>query len=154
MLSNVRGDAAYGPAPTHQQTPRADTSRLPPMGNFAPTPTANRDNKRKRGERQGPAGVAPAAAPAPMPQDVSTSNMRGAYGQGNINKVRAIFPSFFCFKVLRGTLSPSVCRLSTGLLHVQHPLSCPSTTMRFRKRIPPIFVFNQSIITYGCRWKR
>ncbi|PSN63450.1 hypothetical protein BS50DRAFT_577191 [Corynespora cassiicola Philippines] len=86
MLSNVRGDAAYGPAPTHQQTPRADTSRLPPMGNFAPTPTANRDNKRKRGERQGPAGVAPAAAPAPMPQDISTSNMRGAYGQGNINK--------------------------------------------------------------------
>ncbi|KAF2442152.1 hypothetical protein P171DRAFT_433710 [Karstenula rhodostoma CBS 690.94] len=85
MLSNSRGDAAYGQAPNHQQTPRADTSRLPPMGNFAPTPTANRDNKRKRGERPG-ASAAAAAMPTPLPQDVQQSSVRSTYGQGAANK--------------------------------------------------------------------
>ncbi|KAF2187849.1 hypothetical protein K469DRAFT_749045 [Zopfia rhizophila CBS 207.26] len=83
ILSNVRSEPGYGQALNHQQTPRADTSRLPPMGNFAPTPTANRDNKRKRGERQGPSA---AAMPTPMAQDVPTSNVRGNYGQGNMSK--------------------------------------------------------------------
>ncbi|KAF1840440.1 uncharacterized protein K460DRAFT_208398 [Cucurbitaria berberidis CBS 394.84] len=81
MLNNVRGESGYGQTP-NQQTPRADTSRLPPMGNFAPTPTANRDNKRKR-ERQGPVA---APMPAPMPQEPPTSNVRGGFGQGNANK--------------------------------------------------------------------
>lgn len=58
------------------------------MGNFAPTPTANRDNKRKRGERQG-AGAAAATMPTPVPQDVQQSNVRSTYGQGNSNKVRS-----------------------------------------------------------------
>lgn len=86
MLNNARGDAAYNQTPSHQQTPRAETSRLPPMGNFAPTPTANRDNKRKRGERQGP-GAAAATMPTPVTQEPPTSNVRGTYGQGNVNKV-------------------------------------------------------------------
>ncbi|KAH9879317.1 hypothetical protein J1614_002756 [Plenodomus biglobosus] len=81
MLSNVRGESGYGATPA-QQTPRADTSRLPPMGNFAPTPTANRDNKRKR-ERQGPIA---APMPAPMTQEPPTSNVRGGFGQGTANK--------------------------------------------------------------------
>lgn len=80
MLSNVRGEAGYTPAP--QQTPRADTSRLPPMGNFAPTPTANRDNKRKR-ERQGPVA---APMPAPLAQEPPTSNVRGGFGPASVNK--------------------------------------------------------------------
>jgi paired amphipathic helix protein Sin3a len=84
MLTNVRGDAGYGQIPSNQQTPRADTSRLPPMGNFAPTPTANRDNKRKR-ERQGPIA---APMPAPITQEAPTSNVRGSYGQPVANKVR------------------------------------------------------------------
>ncbi|KAH4076899.1 hypothetical protein HBH70_137010 [Parastagonospora nodorum] len=82
MLTNVRNENGYGQAPNNQQTPRADTSRLPPMGNFAPTPTANRDNKRKR-ERQGPVA---APMPAPMPQEAPTSNVRGSYGQSSVNK--------------------------------------------------------------------
>ena len=42
-LNSARGE--YG---GHNQTPRADHGRLPPMGQFAPTP-ANREGKRKRG---------------------------------------------------------------------------------------------------------
>lgn len=93
MLTSVRGEPVYPQAPNHQQTPRADTSRLPPMGNFAPTPTTNRDNKRKRGDRQGAAPV-PATAPTPMQQDVPTSNMRGNYGQANNNKVSHVSQLF------------------------------------------------------------
>jgi paired amphipathic helix protein Sin3a len=85
MLSSVRGESGYGQI-QNQQTPRADTSRLPPMGNFAPTPTANRDNKRKRGERQGPGGAVGVMATT-MQQEIPTSNMRGNYTQGNMNKV-------------------------------------------------------------------
>ncbi|PVI03678.1 hypothetical protein DM02DRAFT_611980 [Periconia macrospinosa] len=90
MMSNVRGEPTYSQAPNHQQTPRADNSRLPPMGNFAPTPiTGNRENKRKRGDRAGDraaTGAAGAAQPPPMAQEPPTSNMRGQYGQGNMNK--------------------------------------------------------------------
>lgn len=86
MLSNVRGEQTYQPAPPHQhQTPRTDTSRLPPMGNFAPTPTANRDNKRKRGERQAP-GVSSSAMPTSMVGDAGSANARAGYGQGNLAK--------------------------------------------------------------------
>lgn len=52
MLSNVRGEQPFYQAPQPHQTPRAE-HRLPPVGNFAPTPTVNKDNKRKRGDRQG-----------------------------------------------------------------------------------------------------
>lgn len=58
MLSNMRGDnGGYQTMQTHQ-TPRAEAHRLPPVGNFAPTPSAARDAKRKRGERQGNAQTA------------------------------------------------------------------------------------------------
>lgn len=47
--SNLRGEYA---SQGLQQTPRAESHRLPPVGNFAPTPSANRDVKRKRVDRQ------------------------------------------------------------------------------------------------------
>lgn len=53
-LSDVRG--GYGDGLQH--TPRAE-HRLPPVGNFAPTPSTNRDAKRKRGDRQGTVGALP-----------------------------------------------------------------------------------------------
>lgn len=86
MLSNVRGDTGYQPATTNQhQTPRTETSRLPPMGNFAPTPTANRDNKRKRGDRQVPGPTSTTAATSMAP-DVGNANLRTGYGQGSLAK--------------------------------------------------------------------
>lgn len=48
MTSNVRSEAPKG-GPQLQKTPRAE-HRLPPVGNFAPTPTVNKDHKRKRGD--------------------------------------------------------------------------------------------------------
>ena len=52
MLSNVRGDINY-PVTGNQthHTPKPDQNRMPPVGNFAPTPTASRENKRKRQEK-------------------------------------------------------------------------------------------------------
>ncbi|KAF2869392.1 hypothetical protein BDV95DRAFT_577227 [Massariosphaeria phaeospora] len=85
MLTNVRDGPAYGQPPNFHQTPRAESTRLPPMGNFAPTPTANRDNKRKRGERQVGGATATALA-TPMSQEPPMSNVRGGYAQGNSNK--------------------------------------------------------------------
>nr|POF20010.1 transcriptional regulatory protein sin3 [Quercus suber] len=66
MLSDVRG--TYGGSPTvpreaHIGTPSHGRG-LPPVGNFAPTPVS-KDNKRKRGERQGTVGSVADAAPGP-----------------------------------------------------------------------------------------
>ena len=51
MLSNVRGDASYVAGNQAHHTPKPDQNRMPPVGNFAPTPSASRDNKRKRLEK-------------------------------------------------------------------------------------------------------
>lgn len=78
-LSSTRNDPNYMAAASANnhlhQTPRPEQHRLPPMGNFAPTPTASRDNKRKRADRQGPASMTPIAP------DVSNAGGRGALGQ-------------------------------------------------------------------------
>ncbi|KAF1812209.1 hypothetical protein P152DRAFT_28189 [Eremomyces bilateralis CBS 781.70] len=77
-VSNIRGEQAYPagatPFPVQQQTPRAEQGRLPPVGNFAPTPSANRDNKRKRGGVQ-PVGTVAAG-------QVSTVQETGGRGTG------------------------------------------------------------------------
>jgi paired amphipathic helix protein Sin3a len=65
--SSIRNEPGYHAAQAlaQQHTPRADQVRLPPMGNFAPTPSSAKDDKkRKRGERPGPATAAPNAPQA------------------------------------------------------------------------------------------
>lgn len=47
------------------QTPRPEQPRLPPMGNFTPTPSTSKDAKRKRGERQGQPAVGQQAQTEP-----------------------------------------------------------------------------------------
>ena len=54
VLSNMRGgDNGYAQAsmgPQQHQTPaRSVDTKMPPMGNFAPPPSASKDSKRKRG---------------------------------------------------------------------------------------------------------
>nr|OQO24622.1 hypothetical protein B0A51_09602 [Rachicladosporium sp. CCFEE 5018] len=74
MLSHVRGEPMYGsPVMSREVMGTPNHGRgLPPVGNFAPTPTV-KDNKRKRGERQGTvnSGVEPMAVAGPS---------KGAFG--------------------------------------------------------------------------
>lgn len=69
MLSNVRGEPSYQSPVVSREVATGTPGHgrgLPPVGNFAPTPNA-KDNKRKRGERQGTIGDAdsgPGAAAA------------------------------------------------------------------------------------------
>jgi paired amphipathic helix protein Sin3a len=67
MLSNARGEPMYAsPVMSKEVGMGTPISRgLPPVGNFAPTPLV-KDNKRKRGERQGTAGSAPDGAAVPV----------------------------------------------------------------------------------------
>lgn len=87
MLSNIRGEPSYqAQVQQMQQTPRADQPRLPPMGNFAPTPTANRENKRKRPDRQG-AAAGPSTV-ASMAAEASGATLRTGFNQsGNASRV-------------------------------------------------------------------
>jgi hypothetical protein len=86
-LSSTRSDPAYlaaASANSHlHQTPRPEQHRLPPMGNFAPTPSASRDNKRKRGDRQGPTSMTPIA-----PESNNVGGRGALNQQTNGNKVR------------------------------------------------------------------
>ena len=99
-LSNVRGDAGYGVGgnPQAQHTPRPDQNRMPPVGSFAPTPSASNRDKRKRFEKQSaiPAPAILSAGGGGYPAD---SNPRGAAVQPtmavnkvNGNSVLVIFP--------------------------------------------------------------
>lgn len=84
-LSNARGEPGYlgaAAASQHFQTPRNEP-RLPPMGNFAPTPSTTRENKRKRGERQTAATITPT-----VQADGTVVGSRA--GAHMVGKVRAI----------------------------------------------------------------
>ncbi|KAI9727948.1 MAG: Transcriptional regulatory protein sin3 [Chrysothrix sp. TS-e1954] len=51
MPSNLREGPSSSQTHHNHQTPRAEGHRMPPLGTFAPTPSAGRDGKRKRGDR-------------------------------------------------------------------------------------------------------
>lgn len=86
MLSNVRGDGGYLPNVTtnQAQTPRPEM-KMPPVGNFAPPPSAGKENKKRRGGAgsQMTGAAFPDAAPGTSSQNNKTSNIRG----GTANKV-------------------------------------------------------------------
>lgn len=67
MMSNARGEPMYASPVMSKEVGMGTPNHrgLPPVGNFAPTPVV-KDNKRKRGERQGTAGSAPDGAPVPV----------------------------------------------------------------------------------------
>lgn len=90
MLSNVRSEAGYGTAQAQaHSTPRIDQNRMPPVGSFAPTPSASRDNKRKRGDRQAPVPASAGMASAP-----AESNAKAPAPQNYSNKASVHDPSF------------------------------------------------------------
>lgn len=129
MLSNVRGEPGgpgggmymagspsggmRGPdvmgTPTHH-----GRGNLPPVGNFAPTPIS-KDNKRKRGERQGTAGSVIEGAPG-------GKMMAGAYGSSQQQQG----------KRLKQTHQPPM----TGKLPDQPP-SSPTLIPRLPEPLPP-----------------
>ena len=74
VMSDMRHDASYAAAAQVSMTTiqqQATPARLPPLGTFSSTPTASRDNKRKR-PREGPGPVR-----EPVPAPVEVSNVRG-----------------------------------------------------------------------------
>ena len=85
MMSNARGEPMYASPVMSKEVGMGTPNHrgLPPVGNFAPTPVV-KDNKRKRGERQGTAGSAPDGAPVPV-------NGKGPY-PGPGGKVSALHP--------------------------------------------------------------
>lgn len=119
MLSNVRGEPFYTPGGGVQphQTPRAE-HRLPPVGNFAPTPTVNKDNKRKRGDRQGTV-----QSQIGMMPESSVGAKAAPFGQmAPVNKVSEC-PSFY-----------------TGSRMASLPRDLPSNSAQ----LPPPFKFSEA----------
>jgi histone deacetylase complex regulatory component SIN3 len=101
-ISNLRGEPGY----IAQQTPRPDAqhARLPPLGNFAPTP-AKDSNKRKRGERQG--NVNPSGTLPNVGIDMRDAKDRRDISQGTMGKVSV--NSISLYKLLSSLLSSLRC---------------------------------------------
>jgi paired amphipathic helix protein Sin3a len=127
-MSSTRSEAGYAAAVAAQQqiqhTPRSEQPRLPPMGNFAPTPSANRDNKRKRGERP---GATSALTSSVGPESNNGPRAPGLSQATNGNKVsnRNFSPTTLCAYcpafTLRSTFSINISRGQVALrLHNQH----------------------------------
>ncbi|KAF2400438.1 hypothetical protein EJ06DRAFT_477465 [Trichodelitschia bisporula] len=104
-MSSTRTEPGYAAAAAvhahQQQTPRTDQPRLPPMGNFAPTPSANRDNKRKRSDRQGTVASGPSG---PEPVNLAA---RGAFAPTN-NGNKRLRQSYRQPTVEASVLQPSI----------------------------------------------
>lgn len=126
LISNVRSEY-YPPGPQAQQTPRAE-HRLPPVGNFAPTPTVNKDNKRKRGDRQ---GTVMSGMGTMVPEPSGSANKAGAaFAQSsNLNKV---------------------CRSSPSVKHHPHLFTSPSLCIRHVKRSHAVLHFSSTAFSPTC----
>ena len=91
MLSNVRGEPGYPSGLSNQtHTPKPEM-KMPPVGNFAPPPSAGKESKKRRG---GPSqmtigAAAPESVSGPSNQNNRMSNVRGG---ASSNKVSAVDP--------------------------------------------------------------
>ena len=87
MLSNVRGDTGYlaGISSNQTHTPKPEM-KMPPVGNFAPPPSAGKESKKRRGgagsQMTGGAGV-----PEPVSASTNQNNRNGAIRGATANKV-------------------------------------------------------------------
>ena len=88
MLSNVRGDPSYVTSMQRNQsyTPRPDT-KLPPMGNFAPTPSTNKENKKRKGGAGSTLTGGAASASIPDANSAGGQAKTGGTQNGHVNKV-------------------------------------------------------------------
>jgi len=84
MLSSVRGGDSYAQS-VQQHTPsRPEQHRLPPVGNFAPTPSAGRDAKRKRHDKHGNAQGTSSLNPA-VTTDPASSITKNGFASGKVS---------------------------------------------------------------------
>ena len=87
MLSNVRGDTGYlaGIASNQTHTPKPEM-KMPPVGNFAPPPSAGKESKKRRGgagsQMTGGVGVT-----EPVSGSTNQNNRNGAIRGATNNKV-------------------------------------------------------------------
>jgi len=84
MLSSVRGGDSYVQSAQHHTPSRPEQHRLPPVGNFAPTPSAGRDAKRKRHDRHGNAQGTSSLNPATAADPSSTTTKNG-FASGKVS---------------------------------------------------------------------
>ena len=88
MMSNVRNEAYQSPVMSREPqigTPSHARGNLPPVGNFAPTPNY-KDNKRKRGGREGTVGSANEGAAGP------NAGKTGGYGGQQSKRLKQSHP--------------------------------------------------------------
>lgn len=141
MFSNVRGEPAGTPQMHHTPRNEQGSGRLPPVGNFAPTPSASRDNKRKRGERQGTVASS-TAMPTSMPVEAPGANQRTGFAQGgNMAKVsdrptrHHVHPNTGTYCTHRWYLLYPTCScfifFASLVFHKRNPLPFPSTFLIF-----------------------
>ena len=86
ILSNVRGDGGYlgGMSSNQTQTPKPEM-KMPPVGNFAPPPSAGKENKKRRGPNSQMTGGT--AASDMVSGSANQSNRVGGIRGATSNKV-------------------------------------------------------------------
>ena len=87
MLSNVRGDTGYlaGISSNQTHTPKPEM-KMPPVGNFAPPPSAGKENKKRRGGAGSQMTVGAGVA-EPVSGTANQNNRNGAIRGATANKV-------------------------------------------------------------------
>ena len=100
ILSNVRGDSGYmRDGQVQQQTPGSHRSdmKMPPVGNFAPPPSATKDSKKRQRGTAGQAALPVPAVTASLAPDALQAGLGPRGGTANLsahnNKVSKLLQS-------------------------------------------------------------